>query len=416
MGRLIPALLLACAACALPSGAADRRPVPREHPRLFGSQEELRALAGSKPEAYRRVLGVALEREGGDHEQMISSAIVYVVSGDAGIGRQAVNLALKYVDGPIRMGHQTFGHDLARCAIVYDLCWPLWTDAERKRFHDYMNRTVDANVRSEASVFHNGWYGYKQWGIGLAGYATYYENERAPAMLAALEKEWRSRVVPSLKLAGDGGGWAEGYYINYFSYEWLLFCDVARRCEGVDYFAMSPEFLGKRAIASMFESLSGHRGTGLAAAGTHRRQRRARLHGERDEALAARRILVNRFRDDPAHQVVHAFNETTPVSGSNVNAYKDFLWRDTSVPKGDLKRFKLSHLSRGPGYVFARSSWDEDATYFFFKCGDRFTSHQQLDAGNFLIYKHEELIGDGGHFYSFATDHEVNYHAADHRP
>jgi hypothetical protein len=68
MGRLLPALLLACAACAQPSGFANRRPVPREHPRLFGSREELRALARSKPETYRRVLGVALEREGGDHE------------------------------------------------------------------------------------------------------------------------------------------------------------------------------------------------------------------------------------------------------------------------------------------------------------------------------------------------------------
>ena len=83
---------------------------------------------------------------------------------------------------------------------------------------------------------------------------------------------------------------------------------------------------------------------------------------------------MNRFRDDAAHQAVHSFNETTPVSGSNVNAYKDLLWRDTTVPKGDLKNFKLSHLSRGPGYVYARSSWDEDATYFFFKCGGRFTS------------------------------------------
>ena len=34
--------------------------------------------------------------------------------------------------------------------------------------------------------------------------------------------------------------------------------------------------------------------------------------------------------------------------------------------------------------------------YFFFKCGDRFTAHQHLDNGHFLIYKHEELAGDGG--------------------
>ncbi len=383
--------------------------VPKEHPRLFGSREELRELARRKPDVYRRVMGVALEREGGDHEQMISSALVYAISGDEGIGRQALESAMNYVNGPIRTGHVRFGHDLALGAIVYDLCWPLWTEEQRRRFHDYMNRTVDANVRSETHVFHNGWYSYKNWGIGLGAYATYYENERAPEILAALDREFRERVVPAFRLAGDGGGWAEGYYVNYWSYEWMLFCDVALRCGGVDYFATSPEFLGQRAIASMFEAYPGLR---------ERNSRRpvpigdsgGRVFtGERDKALAARRILVNRFRDDPAHQVVHTFNETTPVSGSSVNAYKDFLWRDETVRKGDLKNFKLSHFSPGPGHVFARSSWDDDATYFLFTCGDRFTSHQHLDAGNFLIYKYEELIGDGGQFYSFATDHEVNY-------
>ena len=35
------------------------------------------------------------------------------------------------IEGPIRKGHVTFGHDLARCAIVYDLCYPAWTAPER---------------------------------------------------------------------------------------------------------------------------------------------------------------------------------------------------------------------------------------------------------------------------------------------
>ena len=405
------AICLACCSGAMVTSPASlaRHAVPNKHPRLLGSQQELRELARNKPETYQRVLGVALEREGGDHEQIVSSALVYAISGDEGIGRQALDLAMKYVDGPIRVGHETFGRDLARCAFAYDLCWPLWTEDQRRRFHSYMNRTVDANAASETSVFHNGWYSYKQWGIGLAAYATYYENERAPAILSAIEQEFRSRVVPSFRLAGNGGGWAEGYYVNYWSYEWLVFCEVALRCEGLDYFAMSPEFLGNRAVASMFETYPGIGELGSRRPAPIGDSGGRVFTGERDKALSARRILVNHFRDDPVHQVVHAFNETTPVSGSDVNAYKDFLWRDTTVRKGDLKNFRLSHLSPGPGFVFARSSWDEDATWFLFQCGDRFTSHQHLDAGNFLIYKHEELIGDGGHFYSFATDHEVNY-------
>jgi heparin/heparan-sulfate lyase len=96
----------------------------------------------------------------------------------------------------------------------------------------------------------------------------------------------------------------------------------------------------------------------------------------------------------------------------------DFLWHDTTIKKGDLSKFKLSHYSPGPGYVYARSSWDnydkvdDDATYFFFKCGNRFTAHQHLDVGTFLIYKEGELVSDGGHYDDFGgrSLHDVNYH------
>jgi len=385
--------------------------VPKEHPRLLGSREYLQSLATSRAEAYRRVVNVARESGGGDdHAKMISMALVCAIEQDRQIGEAAVELAMKYINGPIRAGHVTFAHDLARCAIVYDLCYDCWTQEQHAKFHEYMNKTVDANVRSETHVFHNGWYGYKQWGIGLACYAAYYENDRAPAILRTLEEDWRTRAAPALDLAGDGGGWAEGYYVNYWLYEWLYFCEAARRCEGIDYYTQAPKFFENRAVASMFETYPG--------ISTYNSRRSIPMGdgggrvfgGDRDKVLSARRILVNHFRQDPAHEVVHAFNELTPRSSVGDYAYKDFLWRDTTVEKGDLTGFKLSHISPGPGYVYARSSWDDDATYFFFKCGDRFTAHQHLDVGHFLIYKYEELAGDGGHYDSFGSSHDVNYH------
>ncbi len=406
-GGILLCLLSAVASCA---AEPDERPIPKQHPRLLGSRERLQRLAGERREAYQRMAAVAREREADDHAKMISMALVCAIERDEQLGRRAVDMAMKYVNGPIKKGHVRFGSDLALCTIVYDLCHESWTDDERARFHEYMNETVDANVRSETHVFHNAWYSYKHWGIGLACYATYYENDRAPEILRGLEADWRTRAAPALDLAGDGGGWAEGYYVNYWLYEWLFFCEAARYCEGADYYAMAPKFFRNRAVASMFEAYPGIRqynsrrpmpmGDGGGRA----------FGGERDKALSARRILVNYLRDDPSHQMVHTFNETTPRSSVGVYAYKDFLWRDTTVRKGDLRSFKLSHISPGAGYVYARSSWDEDATFFFFKCGDRFTAHQHLDVGHFLIYKYEELAGDGGHYDSFGSNHDVNYH------
>jgi hypothetical protein len=387
-----------------------RHPVPKSHPRLLGSRKRLQELAEQRPEAYQRVVRVARELDADDHSKMISMALVCAIEQDEQLGKNVVQMAMKYIDGPIRKGHVPFAHDLARCAIVYDLCYEYWSQAERTKFHTYMNKTVDENVHSETHVFHNGWYGYKNWGIGLACYATFYENERAPRILKALEQEYRRRAAPALELAGAGGGWAEGYYINYWLYEWLFFCEVARFCEGIDYCDAAPNFFRNRSIASMFEAYpsikiyNSRRPIPMGDGGGRV------FGGDRDKALSARRILVNHFRDDAAHQAVHAFNETTPRSSVGVYAYKDFLWRDSTVKKADLNGFKLSHISTGPGYVYARSSWDEDATYFFFKCGDRFTAHQHLDVGHFLIYKYEELVGDGGHYDAFGSNHDVNYH------
>jgi len=390
--------------------ASAAHAVPREHPRLLGSRQELRDLAQARAPAYQRVVAVARQSGGDDYSKMISLALVCAIEDDTTLGRAAVERAMKYVEGPIRKGHTTFGTDLALCAIVYDLCYDAWTAEQRAQCHAYMNQTIEANVQSETHVFHNGWYGYKNWGIGLACYATYHENPRAPGYLRVLRDDWINRAAPALELAGAGGGWAEGYYTNYFLYEWLFFCEVARHCEGVDYYAEAPQFFRHRAVASMFETYPG--------VGTYNSRRSVPMGdgggrtfgGDRDKVLSARRILVSHFRDDPVHQAVHSFNETTPRSSVGNYAYKDLLWRDTSVPRGDLRTFRLSHVSPGPGYVYARSSWEEDATYFFLKCGDRFTAHQHLDVGHFLIYQGEELAGDGGHYDSFGTAHDVNYH------
>ena len=407
---LLVALLLALHAPAAPNARAARHPIPKEHPRLLGSRERLQKVAAERPGAYKRVVAVARGSRADDHAKMISLALVCAIEGDRDLGERAVRMAAKYFDGPIKRGHAPFGSDLARCAIVYDLCHEYWTASERAKFREYVSKTVDANVRSETHVFHNAWYGYKHWGYGLAAYATYYENPRAPEIIRCLEEDYRTRAAPALELAGDGGGWAEGYYINYCLYEWLFFCEVARFCEGVDYCAMAPCFFNNRAVASMFEAYPG--------IGIYNSRRSVPMGdgggrvfgGDRDKTLSARRILVNRLRDDRAHQAVHAFNETTPRSSVGVYAYKDFLWRDTIVKKADLSGFKLSHFSAGPGYIYARSSWDENATYFFFKCGDRFTAHQHLDVGHFVIYRHAELVGDGGHYDAFGSRHDVNYH------
>lgn len=390
--------------------AAGRHPVSPDTPRVLGSGEQLRALARDRAAEYGRVKRVAQDETADDYSWMISAGLTAAIEGDRALAQRVQHRAMKLVTGPIRVGHVPFGTDLALAGLAFDLCREAWVEADVRKLCDYINKTVDQNVESEVSVFHNAWFGYKNWGIGLACYATFHENDRAPGILRALEHDYATRTAPALEKAGAGGGWAEGYYVHYWLYEWLFFCEIARRCEGVDYFALAPSFYSQRALASVFETFPGldeyhsRRSIPMGDGGGRT------FGGDRDKTLNARRMLVSRFRQDAVHQAVHAFNEITPRCSVGAYAYKDFLWHDPSVPKGDLRQLPLSHVSRGPGFVYARGSWEEDATHFFFKCGNRFTAHQHLDVNHFLIYKHAELAGDGGHYDAFGSRHDVNYH------
>ena len=349
---------------------------------------------------------------------MMSLALVSVIDGDRVSGRKAVEMALKTVGGPIKKGHVPFGHDLARCAIVYDLCHELWTPDERAAFHHYVNQTVDANVDSETHVFHNGWYGYKNWGIGLACYATYLREPAGSRDSPSPGIGVPHAAAPALELAGDGGGWGEGYYVNYWLYEWLFFCEVARWCEGVDYYAMRhPNSFETARRGQHVRDLSGHRHLQLAAADPDGRRRWPRL------------------RRRPRQGALRPANPRQPFPRRPGSPGRPCLQRDdAALQRGRLRlqgfplarhdrpqarlwiEFRLSHISPGPGYVYARSSWDDDATYFFFKCGDRFTAHQHLDVGHFLIYKHEELAGDGGHYDGLRLAARRQLPPAHHRP
>ena len=92
---------------------ATRHPVPREHPRLLGSRQELKDLAKERAQAYQRVVAVARQSGADDYSKMISMALVCAIDDDRLLGQAAVEKAMKYITGPIRKGHTTFGTDLA---------------------------------------------------------------------------------------------------------------------------------------------------------------------------------------------------------------------------------------------------------------------------------------------------------------
>ncbi|MGH7144653.1 MAG: hypothetical protein ACREJ2_11085 [Planctomycetota bacterium] len=392
--------------------------VSQAHPRLLGSRDALQALARERPREYARVQRVAREMKSGashdDHTmrgRLMAMNLVYAIENDAALGRQAVEIVrATFLDRPVRVGHVGFGTDCGIMGMNHDLCHDLWSESDRKRFHVYLREAREKNLTEEPSVFHNGWYGMKNGPFVVACLATAHENPYAHELFAEIDHEYRTRAVPALELAGEGGGFGEGYYTHYWIFEWIQALHCLQAAAGIDWFDLAPKFHRERAVASLFELYPTLREGGSrrpAAAGDSGGRQ---IHPERDKTVAAMRILATRYRDDPAHQAVLAHLDRTPETSFEFASYYDFLWNDRTLPRADLRQFKLSHYSPGPGNVQSRSSWDEDASYLYFRCGRRFTTHQHLDQGHFVLFKHEELLGDGGEYCGWGESHVINYY------
>jgi len=70
-------------------------------------------LARQRQEVYKRVVTVARQQKADNHAKMISMALVCAIEQDEQLANRAVQMAAKYVNGPIRKGHTPFAHDLA---------------------------------------------------------------------------------------------------------------------------------------------------------------------------------------------------------------------------------------------------------------------------------------------------------------
>lgn len=86
------------------------------------------------------MVNVARPQKADDHAKLISMVLVCATEGDRELGRQAVAMVMKTIAGPIPKGHTPFAHTLARCAIVYDLCYESWTPRQRGDFQAHADK------------------------------------------------------------------------------------------------------------------------------------------------------------------------------------------------------------------------------------------------------------------------------------
>ncbi len=390
----------------------DQRPIPQERPRIFGSTDVIRCLAAERAEDYQRLCKVAAREDLTDWPGAATHSLLYTITGERAHGERALAIARAVAQKPILVGHQSFARELAKIAVAYDHAHDLLTEADKELFHDYLNRTYEANIPHENPVFFNGYYGYKIYGLGLAAYATWPENPKAEEILNYVLGDLQERAVPGLRLGGLGGCFPEGFYINYFLPDFLLFCETARRLEGIDYYSLAPEFFHSRLACELFSAYTDTVSDGSRRLPVWGDGGRLNINSRDNQRLAIL-MLADYYREqDPELAgLAQAYALRQPRTALEQNAFEDFLWFDRTAPVGDLSQMKRSHLALGAGYLFARSDWDEGATWVLFKSGGRYTGHQHLDNNHFAIYKSRgTLAGDSGEYVSFHDEHAINWY------
>ena len=85
------------------------------------------------------------------------------------------------------------------------------------------------------------------------------------------------------------------------------------------------------------------------------------------------------------------------------------LWYDPELRAVPPSELPLSAIFRSLGWASMRSSWEPDATFAVFVCGDWFGGHQHCDNNSFVIHKLAPLAIDSGVY--DAGPHRANYSA-----
>jgi hypothetical protein len=396
---------IAAVALALLVQTQDKKPLKlsRQHPRLFGSVEEIRALARLKPKAWQEVQKAAKEGSGPTPLRVRAQGLVYLIDGDRKAAQKAIEAAKESIRSGISTAREEFLARMWPVAEAYDLCYNAVSRPDRKEMIDYLNQMFDANKEGQVDSIQGPFDGTqfrRLLAFALAGYATWPENPRAQEILEHVKKtELGENLLPVLRLFGEGGGWFEPRHREAGTlFELLQYAELARRVEGYDLFSELKSHFEARCLREMY---CDYPGTWKNYKGESRARRFAAAVDRHDpetweRVRAARNILAAAFRESPNGQFLAAYNAEAGDETPTGYAVLDLLYSPEGVGMLPPDAGGTAHLVEGTGTLYARSSWMEDATWFRFQCGDHFTADQPLDQNGFEIFKQGKLACRSG--------------------
>jgi hypothetical protein len=408
---------------------AARKPVPPlhfgdAHPRILLTGARTgrmkAALAGPAGQRFKAMVDSQI---GGDKQYAFHgyfAAFVYRLTGEPAYAKYAIS----FIDAEVAEAEQKIakgeqpgaafdsyllvGEQIGDIALTYDWCFERLSETQKKRWLAYADQAI-WNVWNPTQASWGGkrveWSG---WAIDnpnnnyyssfleatmLFGLAARGEHPRAEKWVKDFrEKHIGDELGPTFDRDLTGGGSREGTGYGTEMRRLFRLYDLWESATGERLADLTPH-----TKASLLYAMHGTVPTldHIVPIGDQARESTGLLFDSHREYV---QTLIHLFRSDPLAAIGQWYLAHSSVKrmGQPYSLVYDVLYQESDLGQRQLQDLYPVYYASGVGHLFARSSWQPDATWFGFLTGPMTESHAHRDLGSLLVFKNEWLAYDAG--------------------
>ncbi len=342
--------MVACALAATlyAQGDDSEYRVYTEHPRLILNTQRLRLLKRERERESQRWRQFDLLVKGGASlpEPGFALALYYAVSGDAAVGRRAVDWALGKAD------------DLRQLALVYDWCQPILTPQQSATLAAKIRQLIQKRTGDSLAA-------RRDQILALTAIADDGQHSEEAPLQEVVEKWWRAGFARALAGGGTVLPLPDTYTLLELLHAVRDNLKIDLREDAPDYFAHLPIYLVAGNYPAPYRAPENEFRIPVYLGNSDPDLNRAALARAAGLSMVAYDTngLQNQFLQ--GWLIQDRFLMMTPYG-----APYEFLWANPYQPGLSYYQLPLVFHDENSGALFVRSGWDEDADWFGLYAGE----------------------------------------------
>lgn len=401
--------------------SGDGYVIPTSNPRILFSNtdfvDKMASAVLSNSDAYLRIKNIC------DNRIKITAtlhtgyydALMYQITKDETYATYAYNEVMSFLTAEeTKIGNQTpttvefdsylyIGSIFSELMLSLDWCNHKFSDTEKQRLFDYVNRGLDNIVDPGNAVWGSRSASWSGWAVDAPTnnyfnsrflaftsvvLGSFGDNGRASEWLNYMVDDRIPLLVSDLSTMLPEGGSLEGTnYAMSLSQNWMSFW-IWKLSTGYTFFDQN-EF-AKKTIYWFIHNLSPDGKYFLASGDQSREATGLYMDYGRANFLGLMTLYPTEPGSRVAKTIMQSINSTE--MWSNANASADLIWSDENVIAADPTILNTHYMNLKGGLASFRSSWNPDATWVTQQVGVAYESHQHAVNGAFEIFQNEWLF------------------------